>query len=162
MRFMLVLVLLASVMVGCAAPSGTAPVPGQGAGGSGSAAAGSVPIGVWTSILTADDLRGAGFTEAGLIAENTGTFTLTIAGDGTWTVAQEAAEPVRWPVFRGTWTATSTDTLTMRTEFPTDYSGDTVTVSWSSGPEGLNTRVLSPPDPLLRLQWERHPWARSP
>jgi hypothetical protein len=112
--------------------------------------------------LTEADLRGAGFTDAGLIGENTGTFTFTLVQDETWTMAQSTDRPIRWPVFRGTWTVPGPGSIEMRTEFPQDYAGEVVTVRWTVGTEGLRLEVMSPPDPLIKAQLETHPWARSP
>jgi hypothetical protein len=163
-----VLTTLVFVVAGCAAPLGSAS-PSLGAGSTQATAAGpsglssdTAPVGSWTMTLTAEDLVAAGFTDVGAIEENTGTFTHTFASDGTWTVAQVTTHPIRWPVFRGTYTVTGDRTIEMRTEFPPDYAGDVVTVAWTRDAEGLRLRLLTPPDPLLRINLETHPWAPSP
>jgi hypothetical protein len=131
--------------------------------GSSSGPVADVPTGSWTLTLTEDDLRAGGFTEAGAFAENTGTFTFTIAPDGSWTIAQVASQPVRWPVFRGTYAVIGADTIEMLTSFPADYAGDLVSVKLTEVPDGLAIKVLSPTDdPLLRTQFESHVWAPSP
>jgi hypothetical protein len=149
---------LVAVLAGCASPpggSGSAPAISPGS-------AAEAPLGVWTMALTADDLAAGGFTDMGAVAENTGTFTFTVAPGGTWTMAQVASQPVRWPVFRGTYVANASGTIQMRTDFPADYAGDVVTVNWTREADGLHLRLVSPDDPLLRLQLEAHPWAPSP
>lgn len=137
------------------APSGT---PAS-AAGSPSAAA---PLGTWSMTMTAADMEAAGYTDAGLIGENTGTFTLTVADDGTWSIAQATSVPIRWPVFRGTYAATGPGEIEMLTEFPTDYAGDLVTVAWSLDAGNLRLRLVSPQDPLLKVNLETHPWAPLP
>jgi hypothetical protein len=159
--------LVAIAVFGCAAPPSGSPdaaMPSTAPGASRSAApiGDDAPIGSWTMTLTGDDLRAAGFTETGLVSENVGAFTFTVQPDGTWTMAQATPQPVRWPVFRGTYSVTAPGTLEMRTTFPSDYAGEVVTVAWSRGDDGLRLHVLSPPDPLLRVQLETHPWAPSP
>ena len=120
------------------------------------------PFGSWTATLTEADLRAAGITDAPVITENIGTFTFTVAADGTWTVAQRADHPVRWPVFRGRWTLPAVGLLAIETEFPEDYAGEQALLRWSIDDAGLHVLALTPPDPLLKAQWESHPWARSP
>jgi hypothetical protein len=158
------LALAAMLAVGCTTPSaGTSPpasgVPATNPAGSPS---GDVPFGAWTMTLTAADMQAAGYTDAELIGENTGTFTFTLAPDGTWTIAQTTSVPVRWPVFRGTYAVTGSRELELRTEFPTDYAGDLVTVGWSLDSGNLRLRVVSPQDPLLKVNLETHPWAPLP
>ena len=161
---MLVVVLGGAVVAGCAAqpgasagpPATSSPPPAASAG------TGSVPHGTWTMTLTEQDLVAAGFTDPGAAAENTGTFTFTIAPDGTWTIAQAASQPVKWPVFRGTYAVTGENIAEMQTTFPPEYAGDVVSMQLTEGSDGLAVKILSPDDPLLRLQFERHVWARSP
>jgi hypothetical protein len=148
---------LVAVLAGCGSPPG-----GSGSAVPISSAAAEAPLGAWTMAVTADDLTAAGFTEPGAHAENTGTFTFTVAPDGTWTMAQVASQPVRWPVFRGTYVATAPGTIQMRTAFPTEYAGEIVTVDWTREADGLRLQLASPDDPLLRFQFEAHPWAPSP
>jgi hypothetical protein len=166
MRFAprIALALLAIVAVGC-----TTPNPGSSAVASSAPAsitagspAGGAPLGTWSMTVSAADMEAAGFTDAGLIGENTGTFTLTVAPDGTWTMAQSTTVPVRWPVFRGKYSVTGSRTFEMTTEFPADYAGDVVTVDWSLDAGNLRLRLVAPDDPLLRLQLEAHPWAPLP
>ncbi len=166
MRFlgMLVLALGGAVVAGCAAQPGASAgsVSTVSPAAAGSAASGSVPLGTWTMTLTDADLRAAGFTDPGAAAENAGTFTMTVAPEGTWTIAQAASQPVRWPVFRGTYTVTGENIAEMRTTFPPEYAGDIVSMQLTEGSDGLAVKILSPDDRLLRVQFETHPWARSP
>ncbi len=126
------------------------------------ATGGEVPLGSWTTTISEADARAAGITEPGGIAENTGTFTLTIAGDGTWTAAQVAAQPPRTPVFSGTYRVTGADAFEMTTTFPQEYAGDVVAVRWARQGDALALHVVSPDDPLLRLNLETHPWSPKP
>ena len=160
---------VALTMIGCSAPpsgsrSAEAAIPSvvPVSAGAGAATGDEAPIGSWTYTLTEEDLRAAGFTETGLIAENVGTSTFTVESDGTWTMVQTTTQPVRSPVFRGTYAVTAPNTLEMRTTFPGDYAGEIVTVEWSRVDDGLRLRVVSPPDPLLKVQFETHTWAPSP
>jgi hypothetical protein len=142
--------------------SGSSAAAGSPAGPAGSSAAsGEAPIGTWSMMLTAADLAAAGFTDPGFVAENTGTFTYTFGADGTWTVAQTTTHPVRWPVFRGTYVVTGPGALEMKTEFPSDYAGDVVAITWTREGEGLRLKVVSPDDPVLRLNLETHQWMPS-
>lgn len=119
---------------------------------------GSAPIGAWTTVITAEDLRAAGLTEAGAIAENSGTFTMTFDRDGTWTAVQQTEPAPRWPVFRGTWSATADDALDLRTTFPADYAGDVVSITWRVEEGSLRMNLVAPDDPVLRVNLESHPW----
>ena len=157
------LVVGAFAAAACAAQPATTTPPATAAGpGSSGRPVTDVPIGTWSMTITEEDLRAGGFTEQGAFAENTGTFTFTIAPDGTWTITQAASQPVRWPVFRGTYNVTGADTIEMLTAFPADYAGDLVAVELTETSDGLAIKLLSPPDPLLRVQLESHVWAPSP
>lgn len=163
MRSGLRIAVAAIVAVGCTTPGAGTPAPSSApASNPAGSPSGDVPVGAWTMTLTAADMQAAGYTEADLIGENTGTFTFTVAPDGTWTIAQSASVPVRWPVFRGTYTVPGSRMIEMRTEFPTDYAGDLVTVEWSLDAGNLRLRLISPQDPLLKVNLETHPWAPLP
>jgi hypothetical protein len=116
------------------------------------------PLGSWTTTITEADLRAGGMTAEGEIAENAGVVTLTMAGDGTWSTVQEAAVDVRWPVFRGTWTVVDPDTFRQTTTFPADYAGDVVDFTWRIQDDALVLAVDDPPDPVLPIIIESHPW----
>jgi len=116
------------------------------------------PLGAWTVTITEDDLRDAGITDPGMLAENTGVFTKTYAADGTWTVAQETDAPIRWPVFRGTYQAIAPNEIEEVTSFPEDYAGDVVRFRWAREGQNVRFTVVDPPDPILPILTETHPW----
>jgi hypothetical protein len=160
---------LVAVAIGCATPSSSgsgpsAPAVNSPAGTQLSSAVteAEAPIGSWTMTLTAADLTAADFTDPGFVAENTGTFTTTFGADGKWTTAQTTTHPVRWPVFQGTYIVTGPGALEMKTEFPSDYAGDVVAITWTREAEGIRFKLVSPDDPVLRLNLETHPWTPLP
>jgi hypothetical protein len=116
------------------------------------------PLGSWTVTITAEDLRAAGITDAGLINENAGVFTKTYNADGTWTVAQETDAPIRWPVFSGTYRVTGPNEFEELTRFPEDYAGDVVRFTWTRDGENVRFSVVNSPDPILPILTEAHPW----
>jgi len=116
------------------------------------------PIGSWTTTLTRADLLAGGLTDEGALIENAGVFTTTFAADGTWTTTQDTEVTVKWPVFRGTWTATGADTFSQRTTFPGDFAGDVVDFKWEVEGGDLLLDVLNPPDPTMPIVVETHPW----
>ncbi len=116
------------------------------------------PVGSWTSTITEEDLRGAGMTDAGLIKENAGVFTTTFASDGTWSTAQATDAPIRWPLFRGTYTVVGDGVIDQTTTFPPDYAGDVVRFTWRMENGTLVLGVPEPPDPVLGMMTEMHPW----
>jgi hypothetical protein len=120
------------------------------------------PIGSWTTTITADDLRAAGLTDAAAIAENAGVFTLEMADDGTWTTTQVTDVPVKWPIFRGTWVATGPDTFRQTTGFPSDFAEDVVDFAWRVENGNLQIELPDPPDPVLPVIMESHPWTPVP
>lgn len=152
---------LVVIVAGCAASPGQQSTdspasPGSAAPSSAEVPAG-FPIGTWTTTITEDDLVAAG-VRGGEIGENAGVFTTTLAEDGTWTTAQESDVTLRWPVFRGTWTVTGPDTFSQRTDFPSDFAGDVVTFRWEIVDGNLVLDVLDPPDHILPIVTETHPW----
>jgi hypothetical protein len=116
------------------------------------------PIGSWTTTLTEADLRAGGITSEGELGENAGVFTTTFAADGTWTSTQDTDAAVKWPVFRGAWTATGADSFSQRTDFPADFAGDVVDFTWKVEGGDLLLEVVNPPDPILPIVVETHPW----
>lgn len=143
--------LLFAVLAGCGAVGGSTsptvpPLPQD------------FPLGSWTVTITEQDLRDAGITDPGMLAENTGVFTKTYATDGTWTVAQETDAPIRWPVFRGTYQATGPNQIEEETTFPEDYAGDVVRFTWARDGANVRFMVVDPPDPVLPILTETHPW----
>jgi hypothetical protein len=150
----LVLVLVGVLIAGCSGRQVTASPPAP----SGSPLPDGFPLGSWTTTLTEADLRAAGMTGAAELTENSGVFTMTLAPDGTWTTAQETDSPIRWPVFRGTYVTTGPDTFRQLTTFPPDFAGDEVDFSWRIESGDLVMEVPDPPDPILPVIIEAHPW----
>ena len=161
-----ILLVVAAVVSGCSSVGGSAsPSPSDQHAPQASAEAPSAaavpsdfPIGSWSTTITEADLRARGVTSEGELAENAGTTTMTIAADGTWTTAQEASVPLRWPVFKGTWTATGPDSFNQVTTFPPDYAGDSVDFTWMIEDGSLILKVVNPPDHILPILVESHPW----
>lgn len=147
---------MAAIVAACS----TAPASPSDAGGAPSSPAvpAHFPIGAWTSTITEDDLRAGGVTGDGELGENAGLFTMTMADDGTWTTAQVADVALRWPVFRGTWTVTGPASFSQRTTFPTDFVGDLVDFTWKVENGSLILKVVNPPDHILPIIMETHPW----
>jgi hypothetical protein len=135
--------------------SGASPAPSP-------SATGGAPLGTWKVTITEADFERAGLTNPGANDENAGTFTFTINADGTFTETQQADHPVKWPVFRGEWTAQGTDQLQLRTTFPADFVGETIVITWETASDGLHLRLVSPDEPYLRAHFETHPWSPAP
>jgi hypothetical protein len=155
------LVLAAGVaLAGCAGVVSTAtPAPTQT-----TAAAGASPlVGSWRMELTKPDLANAGVSDPGLQNENSGRFTWTFAGDGTWTSIQESLDGslVMNPVFRGTYTVAG-GTFVATTSFPEQYADSGLHYAFTIDGAALRLDVLDPPDPIVELIAETHPWVRVP
>lgn len=120
------------------------------------------PIGRWAVTITEDDFRQAGLADQAGIEENAGTFTFTVKEDGTYTEVQEAERPIKWPVFRGTWSADGPSLLGLRTVFPADYEGEFIAIEWALEDGNLRLRLVSPLDPALKVHFETHPWTPAP
>jgi hypothetical protein len=116
------------------------------------------PIGAWKTTITEEDLRAAGVTGEGELGENIGEFTLIMAEDRTWTAAQVTDVPVRWPVFKGTWSPIGADGFSQVTTFPNDFAGDVVNFTWKLVDGSLVMKVVNPPDDILPIITESHPW----
>jgi hypothetical protein len=160
-------VLLTAVLAAVLAACGASTAPATGVGSSAPSAAGSIelpadfPLGSWTSTITEADLEAAGISDPNLLRENVGTFTTTFSPDGTWTTAQDTSEPVKWPVFRGTFRATGDGEMEQVTTFPPDYAGDVVCFTWRLEDGALILNLPEPPDPILPIVVESHPWERA-
>jgi hypothetical protein len=151
--------ILAVITVGCSGGAGTSVSPPPSAAAPSTAAA--IPdaiVGAWTTTITEADLRSGGVTSPGELAENTGDFTMTFAADGTWSTTQETTATVKWPVFKGTFIATGADSFRETTTFPADFAGDVVDFTWSIDGNALHVKVPTPPDPILPIVMETHPW----
>lgn len=149
------------VAFGCSTrPGAVSPTKATGAGpaASPSAIPAGFPLGSWTTTITEADLRGGGITGTGELSENAGTFTMTLDAGGAWTVTQDTGVPIRWPVFRGTYTVTGPTSFQQRTDFPPDFAGDLVDFEWRVDDGTLLLEVPNPPDPLLPIVVETHPW----
>lgn len=116
------------------------------------------PIGSWVVTITEQDLRDAGITAPGVIAENTGTITKTYSHDGTWTVVQETKGAVATPVFSGTFRPIGLNGIQETTAFPTDFLGEVVNFTWQREGTGIRFTVVDPPDVILPITTETHVW----
>jgi hypothetical protein len=155
--------ILVSAGILAACTGGTAPATDAPSG----APAGSVatielpadfPLGAWTSTITEADLEAAGISDPNVLQENAGTFTTTFAADGTWSTVMDTTEPIRWPVFRGTFTPIADGEMEQITTFPPEYAGDVVRFTWRMDGDDLVLGVPEPPDPILPIVTETHPW----
>ena len=157
------LLVLAGATVGCGGPASTggASAP-AGPMGSGAIPAGHPLVGTWVTEVTRGDLAAGGIAEPGLQNENAGRFTWTFAPDGTWTSIQQSLDgaPVNSPVFRGTYTLEG-DTLVATTAFPAQYADTGLHYTWSVDGDEARFDVLDPPDPIMPVVVETHPWRRG-
>ena len=167
LKSMLGVALVGALAIGCSAGAGSSSSAGASASSStvapaGSPSAGSIPadfpLGSWTTTITKDDLRAGGVTEAGLLEENAGTFTQTFTADGTWIGAQVSTQAVNLPVFRGTFRVTGDRQFEQTTTFPPEYAGEVVGFTWRLDNGALIMGVPNPPDPMLKIVTEAHPW----
>ncbi len=154
---------IAAVLAACSTTPGPASVgqrssPRTGDSGSAVAIPSGFPIGSWTTTITEADLRAGGVTSEGELAENAGTTTLTISDDGTWSTTQVTDVLVKWPVFKGTWSVNGADGFTQVTTFPPDFAGDSVDFTWKFDGGSLVLGVVNPPDRILPILIESHPW----
>jgi hypothetical protein len=125
----------------------------------GSPTAASPLAGSWVSEITRNDLVAAGITDEGLVDENSGRFTWTFDADGTWTQVQESLDgaAIGAPVFKGLYTVNGTE-LVQRTTFPEQYGGDRLVFEWRIEDDGLHVDLTNPPDRILPVVMEAHPW----
>lgn len=154
----LVMAVVSAVAAGCGAGTGTtAPSPGH---------TGPTPppgfllLGSWTTTITRADLTAAGITDPGSINENAGRFTWTFSPDGTWRQVQVSLDDVSIlnPVYAGSYVVEG-DHLTATTDFPEQYRDDGIRYRWVFTPgAGVQFAIENPPDPLLPIIMESHPW----
>lgn len=151
------LVLLAAIG-GCGGgtPGNTGPGP------SSAIPSGHPLIGTWTVEVTRADLAAGGISDPGLQNENAGRFTWTFAPDGSWTSIQQSLDgaPIANPVFRGTY-AFEGDTLVARTAFPEQFADAGLHYTWVVTGDEVSFDLLDPPDPILPITMESHPWRRD-
>ena len=167
------LLAITTVLGACGAPVGSgsgappsAAGPAAGSPGPGSAEAG-IPadfplLGSWTVEVTKADLEAAGISDPRARNENSGRFTWTFNPDGTWTTVQESLDgsPVNSPVFRGTYSVDGS-TLTSTTTFPDEFRDAGLHYTWALNGDEVRLDLLDPPDPILPLIVETHPWRRA-
>jgi hypothetical protein len=155
----------ALVLAGCStgtasspAPAATSVAPSQSALGA-PLPSGFPLIGSWMTAITKDDLRAAGITDPGLLNENSGRFIWTFGQDETWTSIQQSLDgsPVRAPVFRGHYYLEG-PILVAVTEFPTEYRDNGLRYRWTYANGEIRFEILDPPDPMLPVVVEAHPW----
>jgi hypothetical protein len=160
--------LVAACSTGGSAPSAAASAPAAASpGGSAVALPAGFPVGTWTTTITAEDLEAVGddflttigMSRTNLVNENSGTFTTTFGADGTWSTVQDTDKPVKWPVFRGTISPVGDDAFDQVTSFPPDFAGDVVRFTWRTADGKLHLTVPDPPDPILPVVMEAHPWS---
>lgn len=161
----------AAIVTACSnaspAASGGSVATAAAVGGSAIALPAGFPIGSWTTTITADDLAAVsdeslaavGMSRDDMVKENSGTFTTTFAADGTWSTVQDTDVPVKWPVFRGTYTPTGDAAFDQVTTFPPDFAGDVVRFTWRTEDGRLHLAVEDAPDPILPVLTEAHPWS---
>jgi hypothetical protein len=165
-RRLTAIALIAASVIACS--TAATDTPGAGASTTASpAAASSLPIpggivGDWTTTITEADLRAGGVTGAGELGENAATITLHLGSDGTWSTSQVTDVPVKWPVFKGTLVALGSDSFRQVTTFPADFAGDSVDFTWSRQGAALVIHVQNPPDHILPIIMESHPWQPKP
>ncbi|HET9851848.1 MAG TPA: hypothetical protein VFP56_05015 [Candidatus Limnocylindrales bacterium] len=112
--------------------------------------------------MTRADLAAGGISDPGLQNENAGRFTWTFAPDGSWTSIQQSLDgaPIANPVFRGTY-AFEGDTLVARTAFPEQFADAGLHYTWVVTGDEVSFDLLDPPDPILPITMESHPWRRD-
>jgi len=157
------LLALAALLLGCGSPGGSG-APGSGApAGSGSVIPADLPLlGTWTVEVTKGDLEAGGVADPGARNENSGRFTWTFKPDGTWTEVQESLDgsTIINPVFRGLFSVSGA-TMTATTTFPEQYRDAGLDYAWTVEGDELRLDILNPPDPVLPLVVEAHPWKRA-
>lgn len=147
-------------LAGCANPPGS--TSSGTAGASHDPAPSGFPlIGSWTTTITRDDLREGGVTEEGLLNENAGAYTWAFEADGTWRQVMVSLDgsPVMNPVFSGYYTVDD-DVVIAVTEFPEMYRDDGLHYPFEVSGDTVRFDILDPPDPMLRILTETHPWTR--
>ncbi len=158
----LALVLLGGVAAACSRPGSTGASSPAAPIGSTIIPADHPLLGTWTVEVTRADLAAGGVAEPGLQNENSGRFSWTFASDGTWTDIQQSLDgaPITNPIFRGTYTFEG-DTLVAVTTFPAQYADEGLHYTWVITGDEVRFDLLDPPDPILPITIETHPWKRT-
>lgn len=156
------LVVVVIALAGCGQP-GASPIPSTPIGATPPASlAGHPLIGMWTVDVTEADLAAGGIADPGGQNENSGRFTWTFAADGTWTQVQQRLDgaPINSPVFQGTFVVDG-EQLIATTEFPEQYRDSGLHYTWAVDGDEARFDLLDPPDQVLPLIVETHPWRRA-
>jgi len=151
---------VAFAAAGCSAGSAT-PSPGSPGVSHEPAPSGFPLLGAWTTTITRDDLNAGGVTDPGLLNENSGRFTWAFEPDGTWRSVQESLDgaPIMSPAFEGYFTVTD-GIIEATTTFPLQYADDGLHYEFTLDGDAVTFDVLDPPDPILPVIIETHPWTR--
>jgi hypothetical protein len=162
-----ILVLAAMTLAACgstaASPSDAATSAPSSAPSAGGIIPGDFPLlGSWTTSITKADVAAAGITDPNAQNENSGKFTWTFAPDGTWSQVQESLDgsPINAPVFRGTYTVDE-GSIVATTTFPEQYQDAGLHYAFVLEGGGVRFDLLDPPDPILPIIIETHPWVRA-
>ena len=119
-------------------------------------------LGAWTTTITREDLEAGGITDPGLLNENSGRFTWAFEADGTWRTVQQSLDdaPVMNPAFEGYYTVAD-GVIEATTTFPEQYADDGLHYAFTLDGDAVTFDLLDPPDPILPLVIETHPWTRT-
>lgn len=154
-------VLAALALAGCA--GSTTPTPAGSPTASYEPAPADFPLlGAWTTTITREELQAAGMTDPGGLNENSGVFTWAFEADGTWRQVQLSLDgsPVVNPAFGGHYTVED-QVIEAVTDFPVAYAGDVVHFAFDVDGDAVTFEVLDPPDDILPIITETHPWTRT-
>jgi hypothetical protein len=162
MRPLVALGVAVTLLVGACAPAATTDVGATGPVSTHVAIPADLPIlGTWVTTITRGDLESAGITDPGTLNENTGRFTWSFDPDGTWRAVQVSLDdaPVMNPVASGTFVVEGDGVLLVTTDFPEAFRDSGLRYTWRKAPDGgVAFGVPDPPDPMLPLVVETHPW----
>ena len=123
-------------------------------------ALGDFPLGTYTTTLTRDDVKNAGFPSEHDMDENAGFFTLDVNDDGTWRFVQTSNVPLENPVFQGTF-AVDGDQIAFRVIEPLEFNTEVDTVTWKLIGKTMLFTWVGPDQGLSTLIWTKHPWTKQ-
>lgn len=154
--------LVVALVAACGQGSATATPASTTAAATAGAVSSSPLVGAWQTAITMADLEAGGVADPGLQTENSGRFIWTFTPDGKWTQIQQSLEGAKLnnPVFGGTWTVDGGNLVAV-TEFPTEYRDSGLHYTWAIEGSELRVDLLDPPDPMLPIIMEAHPWTRT-